>query len=269
MRKEDRQFILGLAAVVIAIVALVGLVSGLYTIGPGMRGVVRTFGRVSDAPAGEGLHVKWPLVSHVERVPVKQVSMEASAPCFSSDLQQVDMQIRLLVRYPEAKVVTIYRDYQGSVADLVVIPKMQEALKEVTAGLTAEQIVKQREQVKAESLDGLRKKMADLVVIDDLVIENIDLTDQLEQAIEQKMVQEQQAAKAKFVQAQAEVDAKTAVIRAQGEAEAIRIRAEALANNPAVIDMAIVEKWDGKSPLYVGGGAAGAGILLPARVEGR
>jgi prohibitin 2 len=36
-----------------------------------------------------------------------------------------------------------------------------------------------------------------------------------------------------------------------------------LKENPNFIQLQIVEKWDGKSPLVVGSGANGANILLP------
>ena len=79
------------------------------------------------------------------------------------------------------------------------------------------------------------------------------------------MVQEQEAAKAKFTQAKAEIEAQTAVIRAKGEAEAIRVRGRAVQDNPGLVQLQIVEKWNGVSPLVIGGGGGGgsANILLP------
>ena len=95
----------------------------------------------------------------------------------------------------------------------------------------------------------------------DLVINDISLSEELEKAIEQKMIREQEAAKARFAQRQAEIDAETEIIRAQGVAEAIRIRGEALSLNPAFIDLQIVEKWDGLAPLVIGG--QNSDILVP------
>jgi prohibitin 2 len=106
-------------------------------------------------------------------------------------------------------------------------------------------------------------KIGDILVIEDLVIQNINLSKELEAAIEAKMVQEQEAAKAKFIQQKAEIEANTAVIRAKGEAQAIQVRGQALRNNPALIQLQIVEKWDGKAPLVVGGGGSGSNIILP------
>ena len=68
---------------------------------------------------------------------------------------------------------------------------------------------------------------------------------------------------AKFTQEKTQIEADTVVIKAKGDAESIKIRGEALKADPGFIALQIVEKWDGKSPLVVGGGASGANILLP------
>ena len=75
-----------------------------------------------------------------------------------------------------------------------------------------------------------------------------------------------EAAKAKFVQQKAEIEASTAIIKAKGEAEAIRIRGKALEQNPQLIQLQLVEKWNGIAPLVVapgGGNGGGANIILP------
>lgn len=141
-------------------------------------------------------------------------------------------------------------------------PRVQESIKEVTALLTAEQLAKQREDVKAKTLELSRQKVGDLITIEDIVIENVDLSPQLKAAIESKMVQEQEASKARFTQQKAEIEAATEVIKAEGEAKAIRIRGQALRETPGFIDLQIVEKWNGVAPLVVGGGQ-GTNILLP------
>ena len=95
------------------------------------------------------------------------------------------------------------------------------------------------------------------------MVENIDLTNALENAIEAKMVQEQEAARARFAQQQAQVEASTVVIKAKGEAESIVLRGNALRENPSVLELQIIERWDGITPLVVGPGATGANMMLP------
>jgi prohibitin 2 len=132
---------------------------------------------------------------------------------------------------------------------------------------SAEQIVKKREEIKTQALASTREKLNNLLVIEDIVLENITLSKELETAIESKMVQEQEAAKARFTQQKSQIEADTAIIKARGEAEAIRIRGEALRDTPGLIQLQIVEKWDGRAPLVIGGSAggenAGTNFILP------
>jgi prohibitin 2 len=243
---------------------LASLLNGcaFYVVEPGSRGVKINLGQVSPVPLQEGWGTKAPFVTEIVQVSVRQKAGTVDAACFSSDLQQVSTQLSILYRVPESSVVRVFREYAGDPFDSLIAPRVQEALKEVTATMSAEQIAKQREAVKARALESARKKVGELLVIEDIVIVNIDLSDELERAIEAKMVQEQEAAKAKFTQQKAEIEAQTAVVRAKGEAEAIRIRGEAVRSNPALIELTIVEKWDGKAPQVVGGGH-GANMLLP------
>lgn len=253
---------------VILILALVIAASqATYVIEPGTRGIMVTLGKVSPAALTEGFGTKAPFVSHIQTVPVRQQTRELPAECYSADLQQVNMQLRVLYRIPEASVVKIYQDYAGEPFDSLVAPRVQEALKEVTALQSAEQIVKRREEIKTRTLAAAREKIASLLIVEDIVIENINLSRELETAIEAKMVQEQEAAKARFTQQKAQIEADTAIIKAKGEAEAIRIRGEALRDTPGLIQLQIVEKWDGRAPLVIGGGSSAdssaASFILP------
>ena len=251
-----------IVSAIIGVVALVVMFSAFYTVPVGYRGVLVTLGKADESVKLEGLGVKLPWISGVEKINVRQQSWNIKAPCFSSDLQTVTVNVIVLFRIPERNVVKLYKEYRADVFQAFVAPKTQEALKEVTALKTAEQIVKIREVVKIATLDALRTKVLGLVEIDDIVLENIDLSPDLEKAIEKKMVQEQDALKAKFTQEQARIDAETAKIRAQGEADAIRIRSEALDKNPRIINLMIAEKWNGVTPLVVGAGE-GSNVLLP------
>ena len=176
------------------------------------------------------------------------------------------MQLNVLYRVKADAVVKIYQQYSTQrIFDQLVAPRVQEGLKEVTATQSAEQIVQNREDIKTKALEIVRRKVGELIDVNDIVIADIALSEQLEHAIEAKMVQAQEAAKAKFIQQRAEIEALTAAIKAKGEAEAIRIRSEALRGNPELIQLQIVEKWDGRTPLVISGagGTGGANILLP------
>jgi len=239
--------------------------SSTYVVEPGTRGITITLGKAADQFLPEGFGVKAPFITSVVSVNVRQQTQAVTAACFSSDLQQVGMDLRVLYRVPEKSVVQIFKQFAGDPFDSLIAPRVQEAMKEVTANLTAEQIVKKREAVKQEALAAARTKVGKILWIEDIVIRDINLSPELERAIEQKMVAEQQAAQARFTQVQTQVEAETAVISAKGEAEAIKVRGEALRLAPAFLRLKTVERWNGKSPLVVPAdpNGSGAGILLP------
>ena len=249
------QAIARLVGVAIVIfVVLIMAASGTYVVQPGHRGVEVTMGKVSTTFKPEGFGLKAPFITAIYPLSIRQQTAEDKAECYSADLQQIVMQLRVLFRVPESSVVKLFQGYGGDVFESLVSPRVQEALKEVTALQSAEQIVKNRDQIKTRALELAKKKIGTLLVVEDIVIENIALSKELERAIEQKMVQEQEAAKAKFIQQRAQIEADTAVIKAKGEAESFKIRGKALKENPTFVDLQIVDRWDGITPLIIGAG---------------
>ncbi len=255
--------LVALAAVVFGLVVLAS--STTYVVEPGTRGIKITLGKTATQFLPEGFGFKTPLITRIEPVNVRQRTRSVRADCFSSDLQQVAMELNVLYRIPQESVVQIYRDFAGDPFDSLILPRVQEAIKEVTASLTAEQIVKKREEIKEKTLVAARAKVGAILTINDVVLKNLDLSPELERAIEAKMVAEQQAVQAKFTQAQTQTEAQTVVIRARGEADAIRARGEALKLTPEFVRLQIVERWNGKSPLVVpaNSGASPSELLLP------
>lgn len=221
-------------ALVIFILVIVGS-SATYVVEPGHRGVEVMLGRVSPGFKPEGFGFKLPFVTAIVPQLIRQQTSKMVADCYSSDLQQVKIEVRVLYRVPESSVVAIFRDYAGVAFESLVKPRVAEALNEITARRSAELIVQKREEVKSQALESARRKVGDVLVIEDIVLEDINLTKALENAIEAKMVQEQEAARSRFAQQQAQTEASTVVIKAKGEAESIVLRGKALQENPSVL----------------------------------
>jgi prohibitin 2 len=243
---------------------------------PGHRGVRVTLGKVSPTFELEGFLVKPPFVTTIHQVSIRQQTEELRTACYSADLQQVKAAVRVLYRIPESSVVALFQEYQGDPFPTLIAPRVIEALKEVASMQSAEMIVQNRETIKLETLEALRRKIGDnrdagpLVMVEDLTLSDLSLSPELNAAIEQKMTQREEAERAKFVQRQAEIEAETAIIKARGEAESIQIRGGVLRDNPAFIQLQIVEKWDGASPLVVGGQGESAPVMVPlSELEGR
>lgn len=253
-----------LGAAILIFVVIVFLSAGTYIVQPGHRGVAVTLGKVTPDFKPEGFGLKQPFVTAIHQMSVRQQTRSLPAECYSSDLQQVRMEVQALYRVPEQSVVKIFQEFAGEPFDNLIAPRVQEAIKEVAATHSAEQIVKRRQEVKLKALELARKKIGtNFLELSDVVLYNITLSPELEQAIEMKMVQEQEASKAKFTQLKAQIEADTAIIRAKGEAEAIGVRGEALRANPAFVKLEMVQNWNGRSPMVVGADG-GANLLLQA-----
>lgn len=212
----------------------------------------------------------------MHEITVRQQQAELEAKVFSSNMQPVEVQVVIMYRIPETSVIRVFRDYHGDPFSSLIAKRALESIKESTATRSAEQIVQQIDKVKVETLDNLRKKVGDILLIEDLMISEITLSKELTASIERKMIQEQEAEKAQYTKQKAEIDSQIAVVTAKGEAEAqltqaraeaesIRIRGEALRENPGVIQLQMIEKWNGVSPQIVStGSGSGTQILLPA-----
>src|SRR6266550_4253604 len=154
--------LIGVAILLFVVILMAA--SGTYVVQPGFRGVEVTMGRVSSAFKPEGFGLKAPLITSIHPISVRQQTAEDKAECYSADLQQIQIELRVLFRIPESSVVKLFQDFFGEPFESLVAPRVQEALKEVAALQSAEQIVKNRELMKTKALEIARKKIGTLLV---------------------------------------------------------------------------------------------------------
>jgi prohibitin 2 len=204
-----------------------------------------------------------PFVATVIPVNIRQATASMQSAVISKDLQEVKTMLQVLYRIPEQSSVQMYQEFKGDPFLSLIQPRVDEAIKEITKEHTAQEIVQKRSSIKQRTLENARRKVGDLLTLEDVVLVDIALSENLEAVIERKMVQEQEASKAVFEQQKAQIDAQIQVVRARGEAESIRIRGDALAKNPELIELEIVRKWSGQTPRVVTGDSSGAAMLLP------
>ncbi len=215
---------------------------------PMERSIEVRFGKAEEKVYTSGFYFYNPIAVDILKISIANQSIEKEVSVYSSDLQPVKTRIRIQYEIPEASVKNVLVNFNGNVVDNFVVPKVIEALKEITSTKTAENIVKQRDDIKKRVLDLSKIKLNNLVNLTDVVIEDTELSDSLEKAIESKMIQEQEAEKSKFLQEQAKVDAQTKIIKAHAEAKSAEILGKAVSDNPKIIQMEMIKKWDGKMP---------------------
>jgi prohibitin 2 len=247
------------------ILAVIFLMSCWKIVPPGTRGVSVTLGKVDPEARLEGLTFKKPFVEDVIIFSIKQETLSGIADCFSSDLQTVKISYSVLFKIPAENVVKLYQNFSGDIYDSLIEPRVQNSIKQITALYKAEDLVKNRDKVKQGALKLVQESLSGLIDVVDLPLTNIALTDELQRAIEVKQVMEQQALAKEYELQKAKKEAEITIVNAKAEAEGVKIRGEALANNPRVIDLEIVKRWDGKSPSTVVTGQGGANVILPLR----
>lgn len=244
------------------------LIVGLQTyhiVPPGHRGISIFLGKVDALQRPEGLTWKWPFLERIVDFPIMQLKADGRAVSFSSDLQSMEMSYTVMYRVPENQVVTLFQQYRGEPYASLIEPRIQETIKQVTAMSRAEELVKNRERVKEDVVVKIRPAVGDILQIVDINLTNINLSDQLEAAIEQKVVREQEALAKNFELEKERKQAEITIVRAEAEAKAVSIKGDALKTSPEVIQLEIAQRWDGKTPMSVAVNHGGANVLLPLK----
>jgi prohibitin 2 len=250
---------------IIIVIVLIALSRSCAIVPPGHRGVSVTLGKVSPNIRGEGLNFKKPFIETIVKIPIQQITVDGETECFSSDLQTIKVSYSVLYKLPPDKIIELYQLFHGDPYASLVDPRIQDALKQATAKYKAEEMVKQREAVKVLAKEIVIREVTGMVTIVDVPLKNIDLTAQLEKAIEDKQVQEQQALSKTYELQKAQKAAEITIVEAKAEAEAVKIKGEALKFAPEVIQLEIAKKWNGVSPTSVVVTQGGANILLPLK----
>lgn len=218
--------------IVVVILALLAAFLTVYTVGPGQRGVLMTFGKIDMTPVEPGIHLKIPFVQTVHMMRVRIIKYQAPESTGTKDLQQVTTTIALNFSLNPKKVTSIYQQIgnQNLLEDNILAPAIAGAVKTVTPEFTAEQMVTERAKVKAlvakQILDRLNQY--DLVV-HSINIVNFSFSGAYSRAIERKQIAQQNAQKAVYNLQQAKTNAQQQVAKASAAAQATLIKAKAQA----------------------------------------
>lgn len=261
----------------IFIATAIFFVSCIRSVPTGHTGVVTTFGKVENYTLDSGIHFMkpWAKVVKMDNRVQKDTLQLA---CFSADIQEVNISYTINYQINKANAMNIYKSIGASYYEKIIVPNVTEAVKEVAALYTAEDLVGCREEMssKVESVLAERLLKHNVEVVN-TAIEDMDFTDAFTDAVEAKQVAQQNKLKAETVAEQKVVEAEAAArvktVEAQAKAEADKIaadaeayqiktkaEAEAEANNKvaqsltrALIDYEYAQNWDGKLPAYVAG----------------
>lgn len=235
------------------VIALILLFNTIGTVGAGERGILLQFGAVQDKIFGEGLYFKIPFIQQIQKIDVKIQKDEVPASASSKDLQVVTSRIALNYHLDPRSVNKIWQEIGQSYNARIIAPAIQEAVKATTAKFTAEELITKREDVKNQIKENLSERLNErFIVIDEFNIIDFDFSKAFNDAIEAKVTAEQLKLKAERDLERIRIEAEQKIAEADGKAKAIKTEAQALLENPRVVELRWIEKWDGKVPQYWG-----------------
>lgn len=242
--------------IIVAIAVVILLSSSFYTIKSTERGILSTFGRISETTIEDGLHMKIPFIQSIKKINIQQKKFDGHENSYTRDVQTSEVDYTINYDLVRENVNQLYRNVGMDYHNRIVVPFVRSAMKQSFGNFAATEIVENRDAVRREIEDNLRRTLdSNYFKNIQFQLVDIDFDDQFETAIKEKQVAEQEALKAKNVTIQIEEKAKQTKIAAEAEAEAMRIKANALERNPKLVSYEAVQKWDGTLPQYMMGDA--------------
>lgn len=238
--KTRKYITIGAIAALLVITAL----TSIRVIATGKVGVVTQFGKVTGRELGEGIHIVAPWgVNKVAIYDIKVQKESVSSTAASKDLQDVSSQLVLNYSLQRASVSRVHQTIGVTYVDRIITPAINEVFKAASAEYTAAELITQRSQLKTKVQKTLSERLQPYgIKINELSIVDFKFSANFSKAIEEKQVAQQNAERAKFNLEAARTDAL-----------AQQAQSETLTEN--YLQKQAIEKWDGKMPTYMGGGA--------------
>ena len=227
-------------ALLVLVLALV--LSSVTVVPTGYTGILTTFGRVEDRTLSAGAHMIWPW-QEVVKMDNRTQKVQITTQAFSSDIQQVDLQLSVNYCIDQETAQVLYRTVGIHYYENVMYPRVLENTKAVFSQYTAENLIAKRNALSDLIAESMAADMRGYgITIVSIAIEDIDFTDAFTAAVEAKQVAAQNKLTAETEQAQktmeeeatarraiiaANAEAEKAVIAANAELEVVKVQAEA------------------------------------------
>lgn len=241
----------------LCVVALLCSACGFQTVGVGKRGIETRFGEIQGSPLAEGMHFYNPFTSSITVLDVREQKHDGSTKPFTRDTQTATIHYTVVYAPNAAKIDLLYKTLGSDWAAKIVVPTVENAIQNVIGTVAADDLMGKREQVRLQAYDQIKTVLEPRdVTVTQLMFTNIDFEDAYEKAVEAKVVAVQKAAEARNHTVEVQEKANQQVIAAKAEAQSMAIRSQALSANQNLVQYEAVQKWDGKLPMYMMGGAS-------------
>lgn len=258
--QKDTRLLTGIITVVV--LALI-VFSSFFVVEVGSVGVRINIitGETKSFP--QGTYAKLPFIHQVVNYDVKTQKQEIEADSASKDLQTVKARIVVNFRPVYEKVNDIHIKIGKDYFVKVIYPAIQEVSKTAISKLPVENIIVERENLRAAIEENLRKKIEEYnIIIENVNIVDIQFTAEFNRVVEEKQIEEQKVKKIQYQRMQAEEEKKRVILLAEAEAQKQKLLRDS--SNQTVINLKWIEKWDGHLPKYMlSGSKSNAMLMIP------
>lgn len=239
---------------IILIIGLVILFASTTIVPTGHIGVITLYSKVQDRYLDAGFHFITPFVEDVHDIDIRTQKYSNTVEGSAKDLQIVNITLSINYQIRPDKASQLYAEVGENYTDIVLNPALQSGLKACIAEFTAEEMVTKRAEVAAVITEELNLRLAEYFVISAVNLENIGFTEEYNKAIEAKTTNEQ---KALAEQAQLEITKiqnEQKINTAEAEAKIRELQAQSVTDKTLEQlrlenQKAMIEKWDGKTPV--------------------
>ena len=207
------------------------------------------WGKIDTPTLEPGLYFVCPVAGKMWHYSIRDIRCDMRMETYTKDIQTAEFIISVIHAIDPAKLTELHTKYGPNYATVLIEPAIAAATKDVIGQWEADKLVNGREQAAKSIYDKVVSLLADKpITVKAVVLSNCDFSDVFERSIEAKVVAMQEAIKAKNKTVQVEEEARQRLILAESEAKAMTIKGNALKENPGLVTLEAVQKWDGKAP---------------------
>lgn len=220
-----------------SLVLLIILLGSFQVVGPTERGIRITLGSADDTVLESGVHLKWPLIQHIETISIQPIQTTYNVEvnhdgAITKDNQTVGSNVTVFYKYkndgtPVGSLVNMYKNFGEKKIQDVVYASIREAFKQVIGKYTIFDIAMSQAKIQEEFRTLFTEKIAYLpITITDSKITNYDWSDQFDNQIQETMSKAQQVKQAEQDKLITEQQSQKLVVQAESEKKALVTKAE-------------------------------------------
>lgn len=253
------KVIFGSISSLIAFISLLVLIivpGSIHQVEAGQVAVVKVWGDAKEVRTA-GIHYDLWISHKYEYYDTKVQQVTVKTPAYSNDGQTMEVELVIQYQIQAEKAMEIAKKYGGlEMLESRIETISIERMKSVVSQKSAMAIIETRGAVSLDVTNNISDAITDdyYINVSNVVLTNIDFSDEFEKTVEDKMIAEQEKLKAEYEKEKAIVEAEAQLEKAKKEAEAVIARAEAesqstelKAQAEANALKAVEEAWNGMS----------------------